>query len=315
MARSRASADIRPAHGVHPVRHHRCRRPAELARATGAAERRWHRAMAMRAERHRAMALGGVGHASWTVSSRDAPLTGWRGGSTPETGRRGTGPDATSRNGRQKSLLDLDQILQTLAEKRPLFHSEADFQHALAWEIHKVIPTASIRLELPVRVDTSTVHLDLLVECDHSRYPIELKYKAAAMTADIGGEKFSLSNQSAQDTGRYDFLKDVTRLERYVTSVENSIGYAIFLSNDCLYWNEPRQTITSVEFSIHDTRKVHPYVEMRWAPHAGPGSLKKREEAIACKFNYSCFWKNYYKVDDSQFKYLLLTVEQPSRGH
>jgi len=38
-------------------RDHRCRRPAELAGATGAAERRWHRAMAVSAERHRALRL------------------------------------------------------------------------------------------------------------------------------------------------------------------------------------------------------------------------------------------------------------------
>jgi hypothetical protein len=31
LARSLASAIVRPAHGLHPVRHHRCRRPAELA--------------------------------------------------------------------------------------------------------------------------------------------------------------------------------------------------------------------------------------------------------------------------------------------
>jgi hypothetical protein len=38
VARSRASASVRPAHGVHRVRHHRCRRAAELAGATGAGE-------------------------------------------------------------------------------------------------------------------------------------------------------------------------------------------------------------------------------------------------------------------------------------
>jgi hypothetical protein len=50
---------FRPAHEVC----RRCRRPAELAGATGAAKRRWHRAMAMSAEQQRAgaMALGGGG--------------------------------------------------------------------------------------------------------------------------------------------------------------------------------------------------------------------------------------------------------------
>jgi hypothetical protein len=57
VARSRTSAIVRPTHGVHPVRNHRRGRPAELAGATGAAERRWHRAMAMSAERHRALEI------------------------------------------------------------------------------------------------------------------------------------------------------------------------------------------------------------------------------------------------------------------
>jgi hypothetical protein len=57
VARPRAGADIRPTHGVHPLRNHRCRRPAELARATGAAERRWHRTMAMSRDQRRALRL------------------------------------------------------------------------------------------------------------------------------------------------------------------------------------------------------------------------------------------------------------------
>ena len=66
-----ASARVRPARGLHPVRHHRCRRPAELAGATGTAERRWYWAMAMSAERHRALATGGQG----AQISRESPGT------------------------------------------------------------------------------------------------------------------------------------------------------------------------------------------------------------------------------------------------
>jgi hypothetical protein len=214
--------------------------------------------------------------------------------------------------GSQKSLLDLNQILRTLAEKRPVFHSEADFQHALAWEIHTVNPGASIRLESPVRLDPGrTSHLDLLVQRDQHRYAIELKYKTAPMTAEIRGEKFLLSNHGAQDAGRYDFVKDVVRLERYVFSVQNSIGYAIFLSNDALYWNEPRLDITSVQFSIHEAREIHSNVEMRWATHAGTGSTKGRVDTMICKFSYSCLWKAFSTVNNNRFKFLLLTIKQP----
>jgi hypothetical protein len=81
VTRSRASAIVRPTHGVHPVRHHRCRRAAELARATSAAERRWHRAMAMSAEQHRALRLlAGLRRTMSAPGERRHPSAGDGGG-------------------------------------------------------------------------------------------------------------------------------------------------------------------------------------------------------------------------------------------
>lgn len=38
---------------------------------------------------------------------------------------------------------------------RPVFHSEADFQYAFAWELQRTSPSVQIRLEtLPVRAST-----------------------------------------------------------------------------------------------------------------------------------------------------------------
>ena len=56
-ARPHGGADVRPAHGVHPLRNHRCRRPAELAGATSATDGCWHCAVAMSAEHHRAIEM------------------------------------------------------------------------------------------------------------------------------------------------------------------------------------------------------------------------------------------------------------------
>lgn len=38
-------------------------------------------------------------------------------------------------------MLELPQLMSLLAKRRPLFHSEADFQHALAWHIKEEIDT------------------------------------------------------------------------------------------------------------------------------------------------------------------------------
>lgn len=55
---------------------------------------------------------------------------------------------------------DVIALLPGLAGERPVFHSEADFQQALAWAVHVAHPGLRVRLETrPVR----GTHLDLLV--------------------------------------------------------------------------------------------------------------------------------------------------------
>jgi len=45
-----------------------------------------------------------------------------------------------------KLVIDLQACLTDLAQQRPLFQSEADFQHALAWQLHAMEPAARVRL-------------------------------------------------------------------------------------------------------------------------------------------------------------------------
>jgi hypothetical protein len=56
--------------------------------------------------------------------------------------------------------LDIPGLMSRLSQTRPIFHSDADFQHALAWQIHVENPNAAVRLETrPER----GMRLDLLV--------------------------------------------------------------------------------------------------------------------------------------------------------
>ena len=91
--------------------------------------------------------------------------------------------------------------MSSLSSKRPIFHSEADFQHALAWEIQLAHPQAGIRLEKRVATRPN-IELDLLVDLDGVRLGVELKYPRRGMVADIAGEHFILST-GADDHSRY----------------------------------------------------------------------------------------------------------------
>jgi hypothetical protein len=94
----------------------------------------------------------------------------------------------------------LRDVLALLAMERPVFHSEADFQHAFAWQIRTMDPAVRVRLETRPAVG---MRLDLLLtSADGSHQTaVELKYLTRLWHGDAGGERFELTDQGAQDMG------------------------------------------------------------------------------------------------------------------
>ena len=89
-------------------------------------------------------------------------------------------------------MLNMKSILKLLSDQRPIFHSEADFQHLLAWEIREHYPDCKIRLETKIHGKNTKVYLDILVDYKGKKYAIELKYKTLSFDYVIDGEEFSL---------------------------------------------------------------------------------------------------------------------------
>ena len=212
-------------------------------------------------------------------------------------------------------MVDLDRILKTLHEFRPIFHSEADFQHALAWHIHEQRPDYSIRLEYHLSLD-SRDHLDILIFNKPNQMAIELKYRTKSLFAPIGGEVFWLREHGAQDQGRYDFLNDIQRLEQFVSEHDNTTGYAILLTNDSSYWN-PARDVSPVDasFRIHEGRVFNGILS--WGHTASTGTIKDREKPITIKGTYKLMWQEYHEVVANtyvegarRFKYLMVKMEE-----
>ena len=61
---------------------------------------------------------------------------------------------------RGKFMIDITDVLDELSKNRPVFHSEADFQHALGWKIHEKYPDFNIRLEKRVNLNANEIYLD-----------------------------------------------------------------------------------------------------------------------------------------------------------
>lgn len=190
-------------------------------------------------------------------------------------------------------MIDLVQLLTQLAADRPIFHSEADFQHALAWRIHQRHPNAGVRLEYrPAHVATP-MYVDIWIAFpDGAIAALEVKYKTRALAIDHAGESFQLRAHSAADQGRYDFLLDIARLEAVTAQMKTVQGAALILSNDSGYWSAPRATNTcDAAFRIHDGKALTG--ELAWGIKASPGTMRNRTTPIKLSASYTASWSSY----------------------
>ncbi len=208
-----------------------------------------------------------------------------------------------------RNTFDVHALLADVAKGRPLFHSEADFQHAVAWELHRRFPHASVRLERPVSTGGKVMHLDVLVQEGAAMIAIELKYKTRKFSAELSGETYNLRNQAAHDVGRYDFIKDIHRLEEITHSKPGAIGYAVLLTNDSAYWKATSTTTTvDAAFRLHQGRVLEG--TFAWGNGASAGTMKAREAAIDLLGRYSLEWRDFLPLPGKGwgFRYLAVAI-------
>ncbi len=205
-------------------------------------------------------------------------------------------------------MFDLYGFMTNLAASRPLFHSEADFQHAFAWHFHELFPNAVVRLEYPVYTD-KWIYLDLWLDAPNMKLAVELKYKTLRLEIPHNDESFHLKNHGAQDLGRYDFLKDVARLEQVVGIRTDIEGYAVLLTNDASYWGTGRAETIDMNFRLHHGRSVTG--ELGWPQNASAGTIRGRTDAIRLSHSYTVEWQPFSKLTATaggEFRYLALKV-------
>lgn len=209
----------------------------------------------------------------------------------------------------QTPPIDFSVLLRDLATARPVFHSEADFQHALAWAIHVSSDAAQVLLEVPTVTRLGRMSIDVVVGLGGSRLALELKYKTRPIKLPDSAEPFLLADDRAHPLGRYDVLKDVQRVEAAVEAGRATCGAVIFITNDSAYWTPPRSsTDTSAAFSLDEGRTITG--QLRWSAKTG-GTKKRREEPIVLQNSYRARWAHYSTVGSGSyttFRSLVLAV-------
>lgn len=287
-------------------------------------------------------------------------------------------------------MLDIHTLMRGLAEKRPVFHSEADFQFALAshiredcdqpvrlewkpfpgepsvaapneysrlgehlanrsrkpWpatfsELEDILreplpdeakgernwwancygaPQATAWMEVGWRVskvDLSTktvcflrsqMYVDLwlpglgvAIELKYATRELECRARASDLRPPC--EAYSLRSQAAQDITRYDFVKDVARLERVVDGCPDARrGIAVLLTNNPLYWECSKKKNgkpIDEDFHLHQGRKLRQAPDgMDWTEGAKEGTKKGKDVPIVLNGSYPALaWKCYSDLD------------------
>ena len=179
-------------------------------------------------------------------------------------------------------------VLASLARRRPVFHSEADLQFAFAWEAKSLNPGLEVQLIHPepgVRLD-----LELIEPKSQHGLAVELKYMSTPLWAGThGGETFALKDHGASDLRAYDVVKDVERVERFVTDRPGWAGLVIAMTNASAYWRAPTpgRATNADAFRIFEGAVLAG--ERRWGPNPG-GTSRGRETPLTLHGTYELRW-------------------------
>lgn len=206
---------------------------------------------------------------------------------------------------------------QFLETNKELLFNERDFQMHLATSLKQTGHYDDVDVEYYVPLSeledyiwNNELRIDVLVRKRDEYLPIELKYKTKTVKKRISrfGEHISsdievMKNQGAQDLGKYDFWKDVRRIEiirKRFKAIKG--GLAVFVTNDPSYQQSGRELSNHIKFSM--TEGAHGK-EKHW----------RDKESTCCKthpdFNvdreYFIHWETK-KIEDINIYYTLLTI-------
>ena len=210
----------------------------------------------------------------------------------------------------KKNQMKSGEGIESLFPDFPIFCSEADFQFSLAWRIKELYPEVDVKLEYRPWDYDKRVRIDIVILKDNRMIPIELKYKTKRYDEEYKGEKIELKNQSAHDSARYDFIRDIKKLEDIIKCDKYRIeeAYAIFLTNDPLYWNPVNNTdALDSQFRIHEGVQING--ERAWKEGASKGTIKDREDELEVDGTYDIKWHTYWELSSTTFKYTVVKID------
>lgn len=193
--------------------------------------------------------------------------------------------------------------IDALAVRRPVFHSEADFQYELALQIGGM--GYNVRLEKPFTLGENTIEVDIIASLGGKNMGIELKYKHQTSKSVIGidryGEHFEVVDNWGTNLTRYDVWSDFCRMAALVAAKAIDKGYSIILTNAPL-WDAPGP-IMARNFSLQDGAVPDLRKSWVWNDHTEEQkrrTIGNRSDPLILPFRPSepLHWEEYTKENN-----------------
>lgn len=199
----------------------------------------------------------------------------------------------------------IDQWMTDLSSRRPVFHSEFDFQFALCNVMARAGVTR-IRLERMVQLPgSSRFEVDIMGSLHDLPIALELKYpkKRFVGTVSVDGydEYFNLPSSGADDLDAQAIWQDAARIEKLMTAGIIEAGAVVALSN-FEFWDQRKHTLKSqaYAFRLWQSREVQAGTMLSFP------EPKRARSAVQLRCSYRCDWRPYSQPLASDFRYLVL---------
>jgi hypothetical protein len=202
----------------------------------------------------------------------------------------------------------LDQTIKMLGLKKTIFHSEAEFQFKLAWEIKETNQNIEVLFEYPaINIKGNhrrTPMIDLVFKQDGNIFPVEVKYAKG----DLEFGEYKLANKPTDES--IDVIKDIRRIEDFVSAYDNcDHGYVIVLSNHKKWFDSKKPDSKVFSNRSHLTDDSN---------NALTGIIDYKtgidENVVEIKGKYPTKWSDYTVLDinhkNNTFKYLIFEIKK-----
>ena len=215
--------------------------------------------------------------------------------------------ELTIKNVKEKLIeIITEEFLCQLEKNKKHYYNEAQIQHKIGIELYK-----KFGIEMTVEWGVPHVEndlksekrrIDIMLEIGGKKIGIELKYKTKAVV----GEEYA--NDGADNNNKFDFFKDVQRLEDLKEEKDKKFhiekGFAIFITNDHLYWNPAGKGTLKEAFNLCDGTELSGTYKAGWESRKG----KSVEFSGRHKIKWVPPLECPDKKDGKTFRYLIVEV-------